>query len=38
MSEDDFHKGRDKVQELTDQFIARIDELGKLKEKEILEI
>lgn len=38
ISEDDFHKGRDKVQELTDQFIARIDELGKLKEKEILEI
>lgn len=38
ISEDDLHKGRDKVQELTDQFIARIDELGKLKEKEILEI
>lgn len=38
ISEDDLHKGRDKIQELTDQFIARIDELGKLKEKEILEI
>lgn len=38
ISEDEFHKGRDQIQELTDQFIERIDELGKAKEKEILEI
>jgi ribosome recycling factor len=36
--EDDFHKGRDKVQELTDQFIEQVDEVGKAKEVEILEI
>jgi len=36
--EDDFHKGRDKVQELTDTFIERVDEVGKAKESEILEI
>lgn len=38
ISEDDLHKGRDKVQELTDEYIARIDEMGKMKEKEILEV
>jgi ribosome recycling factor len=38
ISEDELHKSRDDVQELTDQFIAQIDEIGKAKEKEILEI
>ena len=36
--EDDYHKGRDKVQELTDQFVEQVDEVGKAKETEILEI
>lgn len=36
--EDDFHKGRDRVQELTDSFIEQVDEVGKAKENEILEI
>ena len=38
ISEDEFHKGRDKVQELTDKFIEQVDEVGKAKEKEVLEI
>ncbi len=38
ISEDDFYRGKDKVQEMTDEFIAEIDEIGKRKEAEILEI
>lgn len=38
ISEDEFHKGRDKVQELTDKFIEQVDEVGKAKEREVLEI
>jgi len=36
--EDDFHKGRDRVQEVTDTYIEKVDEVGKAKETEILEI
>ena len=38
MSEDEERKGLDEAQKLTDQFIARLDELGKNKEKEILAV
>lgn len=38
ISEDDFFRGKDKVQELTDEFIEKIDEIGKRKEEEVMEI
>jgi ribosome recycling factor len=38
ISEDDFFRGKDQVQELTDEFIEEIDEIGKRKEAEIMEI
>lgn len=37
ISEDDLFKGQDQVQEITDEFIKRIDDIFKEKEKEILE-
>jgi ribosome recycling factor len=38
ISEDDLFEGRDEVQELTDNFIKRIDEIGRAKEAEIMEV
>ncbi len=38
ISEDEFYKGRDELQKLTDEYIKKIDEIGAAKEKEILEI
>jgi ribosome recycling factor len=38
ISEDDFFRGKDEVQELTDEFIKQIDEIGKRKEEEVMEI
>jgi len=38
MSEDDERRGLDEAQKLTDQTIARLDEAGKNKEKEILAV
>jgi ribosome recycling factor len=38
ISEDDFYRGKDQVQELTDEFIEEIDEIGKRKETEVREI
>ena len=38
ISEDDFFRGKDKVQELTDTFIEEIDGIGKRKEEEVIEI
>jgi ribosome recycling factor len=37
MSEDDFFKAQDEVQKITDEFIEKIDNVTKKKEKEILE-
>ncbi len=37
ISEDEAHEGYDKIQELTDEFIKKIDALGAAKEKDILE-
>lgn len=38
ISEDDAKRGLDKTQEMTDDFISRIDEVSKVKEKDILEV
>ena len=38
ISEDDHHRGHDSVQKLTDGTISQLDEAGKAKEAEILEI
>lgn len=38
LSEDDYFRGREEMQKLTDQYIAQVDEVGKAKEREILEI
>ncbi|MEW5914744.1 MAG: ribosome recycling factor [Thermodesulfobacteriota bacterium] len=37
ISEDDAHRGRDEIQKITDQFVAKVDELLAAKEKEIME-
>jgi len=37
VSEDDAFKAQDRIQKITDEYIARIDEVYKTKEKEILE-
>lgn len=38
ISEDDFKRSKDKLQKLTDSHIARADQVGALKEEEILEV
>jgi len=38
ITEDEYHQTKDRVQEATDGFIERIDEIADLKEKEILEV
>jgi len=37
MSEDELKRGQERLQKLTDQFVAQVDEIGKVKEREILE-
>lgn len=38
VSEDDVHRGEERLQEITDQHVARIDELLEHKEAELLEV
>lgn len=38
ISEDEMHRGHDEIQELTNGFITKIDELLEVKEKEIMEV
>jgi ribosome recycling factor len=38
ISEDDFFRGKDEVQNLTNEFIVTIDEIGKRTEEEVMEI
>jgi ribosome recycling factor len=38
ISEDQQHRGMDKIQELTDKFIKKVDELVEAKEKEIMSV
>ena len=37
-SQDEFHRGKDDLQDLTDKFIEQAGEVGKRKEKEIMEV
>lgn len=37
ISEDEFYRARDRLQELTDEYIARVDKIGAAKQHEILE-
>ena len=37
ISEDDLHRGQKEIQELTDEYIGKIDKIIQAKEKEILE-
>ncbi len=38
ISEDELHRGQDDLQELTDRFVKKIDEIGERKEQDIMEI
>ncbi len=38
ISEDELHQGREDAQKLTDEYIKKIDEIGKAKEAEIMEV
>ncbi len=38
ISEDDYHRGLDKIQEITDQYIKKVDKLLSDKEEEIMEV
>ena len=38
ISEDEFYRTKDDVQEITDKFVAKMDEIGRDKEREIREI
>ena len=38
ITEDEHHRGQDRVQKITDQFIKKIDDVTARKEKEILEL
>jgi len=38
ISEDELFDGRDQIQKVTDEFIKQVDEIGKAKEAEIMEV
>jgi ribosome recycling factor len=38
ISEDDFYRAKDDLQELTDAYIEKIDQVGQRKEQEIMEV
>jgi ribosome recycling factor len=38
ITEDDLHRGEEKVQEITDDYIEKIDSLAERKENEIMEV
>jgi ribosome recycling factor len=38
ISEDDFKRGKDRLQKITDSYIAKTDDIGAHKEEEILEV
>ncbi len=38
ITEDDFYQSRDQLQKLTDEYIKRLEEVGKEKEQEILQV
>jgi ribosome recycling factor len=38
IDEDELYEGRDEMQEVTDKYIKQVDEIGKVKEAEIMEV
>lgn len=38
ITEDDLHRGIDKLQDLTNEYVEKIDDIGKQKEAEIMEV
>jgi ribosome recycling factor len=38
ISEDDLHRGQDRIQEITDEFVKRVDEIASEKDTEIMTI
>jgi ribosome recycling factor len=38
ITEDDLYRGREKLQELHDEFVERMEQIGEVKQKEILEV
>ena len=38
IAEDDLYRGKDRLQELTDKYIAEMDEIGRQKQAEIMEV
>jgi ribosome recycling factor len=38
ISEDELHEGQDRVQKLTDKYVAQVDDVGKRKEHEIMQV
>ena len=38
ISKDDLHRAQDEIQEITDRYIQKIDDLITNKEKEVLEV
>jgi ribosome recycling factor len=38
ITEDEFHQGRDKLQQVHDKYVAHMDEIGKAKQQEIMEV
>jgi ribosome recycling factor len=38
IAEDDFYRGQDDLQDLTDKYVKQIDEVGEKKEAEIMEV
>ncbi len=38
ISEDEYYRARERIQELTDEYIEKINEIGKAKEAEIMEV
>ncbi len=38
ISEDDFYRGKDRMQELTDKYVEEMDEVGAAKERQIMEV
>ncbi len=38
ITEDEFHQGRDKLQLVHDKYVAHMDEIGKAKQQEIMEV
>ncbi len=38
MSEDDLHRGQDRVQKMTDKYVAELDHMLEVKEQDLLEV